>query len=107
MYSHSLLKSKKLNSCLKIVFYNVILTSKKKKIIIIKMCYNVKKEYTEMINMKKLFLIVILALTTVSCELFDSNSWDRARQKAADRGRTCYRYSSGYVHCEDADGNNY
>ena len=71
------------------------------------MCYNKKKEYTEMINMKKLFLIVILALTTVSCELFDSNSWDRARQKAADRGRTCYRYSSGYIHCEDADGNNY
>ena len=57
--------------------------------------------------MKKLFLIVILALTIVSCELFDPNSWDRARQKAADRGRTCYRYSSGYVHCEDADGNNY
>ena len=31
MYSYSLLKSKKLNSCLKTVFYNVILTSKKKK----------------------------------------------------------------------------
>jgi len=31
MYSQSLLKSKKLNSCLKIVFYNVILISKKKK----------------------------------------------------------------------------
>ena len=31
MYSHSLLKSKKLNSCLKTVFYNVILISKKKK----------------------------------------------------------------------------
>ena len=46
MYSHSLLKSKKLNSCLKIVFYNVILISKKKKkTIIIKMCYNIKKEY--------------------------------------------------------------
>ena len=44
MYSHSLLKSKKLNSCLKIVFYNVILISKKKKkTIIIKICYNTKK----------------------------------------------------------------
>lgn len=53
MYSQSLLKSKKLNSCLKIVFYNVILISKKKKIIIIKICYNTKKEDTEMINMKK------------------------------------------------------
>ena len=45
MYSQSLLKSKKLNSCLKIVFYNVILIPKKKKMIIIKMCYNIKKEY--------------------------------------------------------------
>ena len=45
MYSHSLLKSKKLNSCLKIVFYNIILISKKKKkkTIVIKMCYNTKK----------------------------------------------------------------
>ncbi len=44
MYSQSLLKSQKLNSCLKIVFYNIILIPKKK-IIIIKMCYNIKKEY--------------------------------------------------------------
>ena len=46
MYSQSLLKSKKLNYCLKTVFYNVILISKKKKkkkTIIIKMCYNKKK----------------------------------------------------------------
>ena len=57
--------------------------------------------------MKKLFLIVILALTIVSCELFDSNSWDRARQKAADRGRRCYRNSYGNIFCEDADGNRY
>lgn len=33
------------------------------------MCYNQKK-YSGDDNMKKLFLIVILALTTVSCELF-------------------------------------
>jgi len=58
-------------------------------------------------DLKKLILITVLGMAIVSCELFDSNSWDRARQKAADRGRTCYRYSSGYVHCEDADGNNY
>ena len=57
--------------------------------------------------MKKLILLVIFALTTVSCELFDSNSWDRARQKAADRGRTCYRTSSGYFYCEDRYGNRY
>ena len=57
--------------------------------------------------MKKLILIAILALTIVSCELFDSNSWDRARQKAADRGRTCYRNSYGNIFCEDGNGNRY
>ena len=71
------------------------------------MRYNTKKECTEMINMKKLFLLVILTLTIVSCELFDSNSWDRARQKAADRGRRCYRNSYGNIFCEDGNGNRY
>ena len=56
--------------------------------------------------MKKLILLVILALTIVSCELFDSNSWDRARQKAADRGVRCYE-QYGNVYCEDRDGNRY
>ena len=55
----------------------------------------------ELMNMKKLFLIAILALTTVSCELLDSNSWDRAHQKAAERGRKCYETSSGYYYCEN------
>ena len=58
----------------------------------------------ELMNMKKLILLVILALTIVSCELFDSNSWDRARQKEADRGVHCYE-QYGNVYCEDRDGN--
>ena len=60
----------------------------------------------ELISLKKLFLIVILALTIVSCELFDSNSWDRARQKATDRGVHCYE-QYGNVYCEDRNGNRY
>ena len=55
----------------------------------------------ELINLKKLFLLAILALTIVSCELLDSNSWDRAHQKAAERGRKCYETSSGYYYCEN------
>ena len=105
MYSQSLLKSKKLNSCLKIVFYNVILISKKKKkTIIIKMCYNTKKEYTEMINMKKLFLIVILTLTTVSCELFSPSYWNRVTESRRESGERCYK-QYGNVYCKDKDGN--
>ena len=51
--------------------------------------------------MKKFILTIILAMTLVSCELLDSNSWDRAHRKAAERGRKCYETSSGYYYCEN------
>jgi len=59
----------------------------------------------EMINMKKLFLLAILALTIVSCELFSPSRWERVKREDQERGVKCYKYSSGYVHCEDRDGN--
>ena len=71
------------------------------------MCYNTKKEYMEMINMKKLFLIVILALTTVSCELFSPSYWNRVTESRRESGERCYRTSSGYFYCEDKNGNRY
>ena len=71
------------------------------------MCYNIKKENTEMVNMKKLILIVILALTAVSCELFSPSRWAEYEKYRAERGVKCYEYSSGYIHCEDRDGNSY
>ena len=55
----------------------------------------------ENIHMKKFILTIILAMTLVSCELLDSNSWDRAHRKAAERGRKCYETSSGYYYCEN------
>jgi len=69
------------------------------------MCYNTKKENTEMRNMKKLFLIAILALTTVSCGLLDPKLWDEARERREERGRKCYETRSGYIYCEDKNGN--
>ena len=69
------------------------------------MCYNTKKEYTEMINMKKLFLIVILALTTVSCELFSPSYWNRVTESRRESGERCYKRSDGTVYCKDRDGN--
>ena len=49
----------------------------------------------------KILIIAILVLNVVGCELLDPKAWERARQKAAERGRTCYRYPSGNVYCED------
>ena len=51
--------------------------------------------------MKKIIMLVILAMTVVGCELLDPSGWERARQKAAERGRVCYRDRYGNFYCED------
>ena len=55
--------------------------------------------------MKKIIMLAILAMTVFSCELLDPSGWERARQKAAERGRRCYEKRSGYIYCEDKYGN--
>ena len=55
--------------------------------------------------MKKIIMLVILAMTTFSCSIIDE--YNEAKREAAERGVKCYKYSSGYIHCEDKDGNNY
>ena len=53
------------------------------------MCYNIKKEYTEMINMKKLFLIAVLGMAVVSCSLFSPSRWAEYEKDRAGSGRRC------------------
>ena len=55
--------------------------------------------------MKKLFLLVILALTTVSCELFSPSRWAEYEKYRAERGIECYRRYDGNMYCKDRDGN--
>jgi len=55
--------------------------------------------------MKKLFLIVILAITTVSCSLLDNEAYQEMKRERAERGRECYRSRSGNFYCEDRYGN--
>ena len=55
--------------------------------------------------MKKIIMLAILVMTVVGCELLDPSGWERARQKAAERGRKCYRNQYGNVFCEDRYGN--
>ena len=49
----------------------------------------------------KILIIAILGLSVVGCELLDPKGWERARQKAAERGRKCYRDQYGNVFCKD------
>ena len=49
----------------------------------------------------KILIITMLGLSVVGCELLDLKRWERARQKAAERGRKCYRDQYGNVFCED------
>ena len=57
--------------------------------------------------MKRIIMLVILAMMVFSCELLDPKGWERARQKEAERGVRCYKYRDGYVRCEDKYGNRY
>ena len=52
--------------------------------------------------MKKIFLIVILAIITVSCELFSPKEWAAYNKRSV---RCYYKDESGYVYCEDKYGN--
>ena len=61
----------------------------------------------ELMSLKKLILIVILALTTVSCELFSPSYWNRVTESRRESGERCYRTRSGYYYCEDKYGNRY
>ena len=51
--------------------------------------------------MKKLIMIMILAMTLVSCELLNPEGWRQASEYRKEKGRKCYETSSGYVYCED------
>ena len=55
--------------------------------------------------MKKIIMLVILAMTTFSCELLNPNEWREAEKEAAERGERCYRDRYGNMHCEDREGN--
>ena len=54
--------------------------------------------------MKKIIMLVILAMTVVGCELFDSERWARIHREDAERGVRCYK-QYGNVYCRDREGN--
>lgn len=58
-------------------------------------------------DLKKLILITVLGMAVVSCSLLDNEAYQEMKRDRAERGVKCYRYSGGYVHCEDRNGNRY
>ena len=57
------------------------------------------------IYMKKIIMLIILAMTVFSCELLNPNEWREAEKEAAERGEKCYRRYDGTVYCKDREGN--
>ena len=55
--------------------------------------------------MKKIIMLVILAMTTFSCSIIDE--YNEAKREAAERGVECYKNQYGNVYCKDRDGNRY
>ena len=61
----------------------------------------------ELTNLKKLFLITVLGMAVVSCSLFSPSRWEEYEKDRAGSGRRCYEKRSGYIYCEDGNGNRY
>ena len=57
--------------------------------------------------MKKIIVLVILAMSVVGCTAHDMALWKEAKQERKERGVKCYRNENGYVYCEDRYGNRY
>ena len=56
-------------------------------------------------NIIKILSVILLVLSVTGCELLDPKFHEEARERARERGRKCYEDRSGYIHCEDKDGN--
>ncbi len=52
-------------------------------------------------NIFKILILILVGLSVASCELFSPNYWNEVNRSREERGRKCYKYSSGYIHCED------
>ena len=55
--------------------------------------------------MKKIIMLVILAMTIFSCSIVDE--YNEAKREASERGVECYKRYDGTVYCKDRDGNRY
>ena len=55
--------------------------------------------------LKKILLIVILAMSVVGCSLLDNEAYQEMKQERKERGVKCYRDENGYAYCVDKYGN--
>lgn len=47
-------------------------------------------------NIFKILILILVGVSVIGCSLLDE-----VNREDQERGRKCYKYSSGYVHCED------
>lgn len=52
-------------------------------------------------NIFKILILILVGVSVASCELFSPSYWNDVNRRREERGRKCYKYSSGYIHCED------
>ena len=55
--------------------------------------------------LKKILLIVILAMSVVGCELLSPSYWNDVNQSRRESGEKCYRRANGEAYCVDKYGN--
>ena len=55
--------------------------------------------------MKKIIVLLILAMSVVGCELLSPSYWNDVSQSRREKGEKCYENENGYFYCKDKYGN--
>ena len=55
--------------------------------------------------LKKILLMVILAMSVVGCSLLDNEAYQEMKQEMREKGVRCYERASGTFYCKDKYGN--
>ena len=55
--------------------------------------------------LRKFYSWLYLSVAIIGCSARDIALWKESDRRAAERGETCFRDSSGYYYCKDRYGN--
>jgi len=63
------------------------------------------RRVSEMKNLVRVLIVVLLGLSVTGCELFSPKFWQRVDERSIEKGEKCYRRADGNMYCKDKYGN--
>lgn len=63
------------------------------------------RRVSEMKNLVRVLVVVLLGLSVTGCELFSPKFWQRVDERSREKDEKCYRRADGNMYCKDKYGN--